>query len=59
MHMFELTWVGFTIAGVLFVVAFNKWLLPDRRPAIEQFGDTREYSVEKRFSAEHARALSR
>jgi len=48
MHMFELTWVGLpiTIAGVLFVVAFNRWLLPDRRPASEQFGDTREYSVE-------------
>jgi len=48
MHMFELTWVGLpiTIAGVLFVVAFNRWLLPDRRPAIDQFGDTREYSVE-------------
>jgi di/tricarboxylate transporter len=31
---------------VLFVVATNKWLLPDRRPAIGQFGDPREYSVE-------------
>ncbi len=48
MQMFELTWVGLpiTIAGVLFVVAFNRWLLPDRRPAIEQFGDPREYAVE-------------
>lgn len=48
MHMFELTWVGLpiTIAGVLFVVAFNRWLLPDRRAASEQFRDTREYSVE-------------
>jgi di/tricarboxylate transporter len=48
MHMFELTWVGvpITIAGVLFVVAFNKWLLPDRRPAMEQFEDTRQYSAE-------------
>jgi di/tricarboxylate transporter len=48
MHMFELTWIGIPImiAGVLFVIAFNRWLLPDRRPAIEQFGDTREYSVE-------------
>jgi len=48
MHMFELTWVGIpiTIVGVLFVVAFNRWLLPDRRAAMEQFGDTREYSVE-------------
>jgi hypothetical protein len=44
---------------LLFVVTFDKWLLPDRRLAMEQFGDTREYSVEKRFSAEHARALSR
>ncbi len=48
MHMFELTWVGIpiSIAGVLFVVATNKWLLPDRRPVAEQFGDPREYSTE-------------
>lgn len=48
MHMFELTWVGIpiSIAGVLFVVATNRWLLPDRRPAIDQYGDPREYSVE-------------
>jgi di/tricarboxylate transporter len=48
MRMFELTWVGIpiSIAGVLFVVATNRWLLPDRRPAIGQFGDPREYSVE-------------
>src|SRR5690606_15692327 len=48
MHMFELTWIGLpiTIAGVFFVIAFNRWLLPDRRPAGEQFGDPREYSVE-------------
>ena len=48
MGMFDLTWVGIpiTIVGVLFVVAFNRWLLPDRRPAMEQFSDTREYSVE-------------
>jgi di/tricarboxylate transporter len=48
MHMFELTWIGIPIAvaGVLFVIAFNRWLLPERRPAMDQFGDTREYSVE-------------
>lgn len=48
MHMFELTWISIpiSIAGVLFVVAFNKWLLPDRQPVIAQFGDPREYSVE-------------
>src|SRR5262245_35496745 len=48
MHMFELVWVGvpISIAGVLFVVIFNKWLLPDRAAVSEQFGDPREYSVE-------------
>ncbi|MCI0653905.1 MAG: SLC13 family permease, partial [Methylococcaceae bacterium] len=48
MQMFELTWIGLpiTLAGVLFLVLFNRWLLPDRRPAMDQFGDTREYSVE-------------
>ena len=48
MHMFELTWIGLpiAIAGVLFVVAFNRWLLPERRAAIDQFADTRQYSVE-------------
>lgn len=48
MHMFELTWIGLpiTFAGVLFVVLFNRWLLPDRRPSREQFGDPREYSTE-------------
>jgi di/tricarboxylate transporter len=48
MHMFELTRVGvpIAIAGVVFVIATNRWLLPDRRPAIQQFGDPREYSVE-------------
>jgi di/tricarboxylate transporter len=48
MHMFELTWVGIplTIVGVLFVIATNRWLLPDRRPMSDQFGDPREYSVE-------------
>jgi di/tricarboxylate transporter len=48
MAMFELTWVGIPImiTGVLFVVATNRWLLPDRRTASEQFGDPREYTVE-------------
>ena len=48
MAMFDLTWVGIpiSIVGVLFVVVTNKWLLPDRRPVIEQYGDPREYSVE-------------
>jgi len=48
MQMFELTWVGIpiTIVGVTFVILTNRWLLPDRRPELSQFGDPREYSVE-------------
>lgn len=48
MQMFELTWIGIpiTIAGVAFVILTNRWLLPDRRPVVSQFGDPREYSVE-------------
>lgn len=51
--MFDLFWVGIpiTIAGVLFVVVFNKWLLPDRQAAMEQFSDPREYSVEMMVDA--------
>ena len=48
MEMFSLFWVGvpIMIAGVLFVVAFNRWLLPDRQPAMEQFANVREYALE-------------
>jgi len=48
MHMFELTWISIPIAigGVLFVVSFHRWLLPDRRPASDTFGDPREYTME-------------
>ncbi len=46
--MFALAGVGIpiTFAGILFVIATNRWLLPDRRPPIEQFSDIREYSAE-------------
>ncbi len=48
MGMFELTWIGIpiTIIGTLFVIVFNRWLLPDRQAANAQFGDPKEYSVE-------------
>lgn len=46
--MFEIAWVGVpcTIAGIALVLATSKWLLPDRRPAISQLSDTRQYTVE-------------
>ncbi len=48
MHMFELTWISvpITIGGVLFVVLFHRWLLPERRSVSETFGDPRQYTIE-------------
>lgn len=48
LRMFELAWVGIPMAlvGLAFILLTTRWLLPDRRPAISQMGDPREYSVE-------------
>lgn len=46
--MWDITWIGLpcTVVGILFVIAFGRWLLPDRRPALSQLEDPREYTVE-------------
>ncbi len=46
--LFELAWVGIPvlIAGLAFLFATSRWLLPDRRPAAETLEDPREYTVE-------------
>jgi di/tricarboxylate transporter len=46
--MWDITWIGLpcTIVGVLFIIVFGRWLLPDRRPALSQLEDPREYTVE-------------
>ncbi|MEX0731673.1 MAG: SLC13 family permease [Aquisalimonadaceae bacterium] len=48
LRMFDLAWVGVPVAlaGLVFILLTTRWLLPDRRPAISQMGDPREYSVE-------------
>lgn len=48
LSMFDLAWVGVPVAAVGLAVLLlgGRWLLPDRRPAISQFADPREYSVE-------------
>jgi di/tricarboxylate transporter len=48
LSMFELAWVGIpiTVIGLAVILAGGRWLLPERRPAISQFADPREYSVE-------------
>ncbi|MCG5540659.1 MULTISPECIES: SLC13 family permease [unclassified Halorhodospira] len=46
--LFELAWVGVPvlIAGLAFMFATSRWLLPDRRPAAEALEDPRQYTVE-------------
>src|SRR5438093_4577629 len=46
--MFDITWVGLpaALAGMAFIMATSKWLLPDRRPAISLTDDPRQYTVE-------------
>ncbi len=48
LRMFDLAWVGVpvAVAGVAFILLTTRWLLPDRRPAMSQLADPREYSVE-------------
>jgi di/tricarboxylate transporter len=46
--MFDVTWVGLpaAILGCAFVILTSRWLLPDRRPALSQLDDPRQYTVE-------------
>lgn len=48
MGFFEIGAVGLpcAIVGLLFVVAAQKWLLPERKSPLTDFGDAREYAVE-------------
>jgi di/tricarboxylate transporter len=46
--MFDVSWVGIpaAVAGVAFVIGVNRWLLPDRRPALSHLEDPRQYTIE-------------
>jgi len=46
--IFDLAWVGMPVTLVVFiyVLASQRWLLPERRPAVSKFADAREYTVE-------------
>ncbi|NOY72988.1 MAG: SLC13 family permease [Gammaproteobacteria bacterium] len=46
--MFDLAWIGIpiTLATFIYVLIAQKWLLPERRPAMSQFADVRKYMVE-------------
>ncbi len=46
--LFEIAKVGLpcALAGILYVVAFGRWLLPDRKPVMGPMDDPRSYTVE-------------
>jgi len=46
--MFDITRVGLpcAVVGVIYILAFGRALLPRRDSALEELGDTREYTVE-------------
>lgn len=48
LRLFDITWVGLpaTVVGIAWVVFTHRWLLPDRKPAISQQDDPREYTAE-------------
>jgi di/tricarboxylate transporter len=48
MGFFEIGAVGLpcAVVGVAFIVATQKWLLPERKPPLTDFGEAREYAIE-------------
>jgi di/tricarboxylate transporter len=46
--MFDITWIGLpcALAGLTYLLVFNRWLLPDRKPPISFSDDPRRYTVE-------------
>ncbi len=48
LDMFELAWIGLpcTVLVFVYVLIASKWLLPERKSAITQFSDVRQYTVE-------------
>lgn len=50
LHMFDPAWVGVpaTIVGLVYLLTVGRWLLPDRRTALDQARQTEEYVLEMR-----------
>jgi len=46
--IFDIAWVGVPVTLVVFIyiVLTQRWLLPERRPAVNKYIDAREYTVE-------------
>ena len=45
---FEIAWIGFpcAVAGLSFLLVASRVLLPERKPAVSQFDNPREYTIE-------------
>jgi di/tricarboxylate transporter len=48
LHMFDPAWVGVpaVLVGGVYLLTVGRWLLPDRRTALDQARETREYVLE-------------
>jgi len=48
LQLFDPAWDGIpcAVAGMIYIVTASRWLLPDRRPAITDQDDPRQYTVE-------------
>jgi di/tricarboxylate transporter len=48
MGFFEIGAIGLpcAVAGIAYIVATQKWLLPERKSPLADFGDAREYAIE-------------
>ena len=46
--LFDIAWIGVPCAviGLVYIIAFSRWLLPERLPAGRLFEDPRQYTVE-------------
>jgi di/tricarboxylate transporter len=46
--MFDVAWIGLPalIIGSVYMIFFSRWLLPERKPAVSNLDDPREYTVE-------------
>lgn len=53
LHMFDPAWIGVPVAlaGGVYLLTVGRWLLPDRRTAVEQAREVREYVLEMRADA--------
>ena len=53
MGMFEMAWIALpgTLVGLVYIMLVSHWLLPERKPALSETDDLREYTVEMTVEA--------